>query len=173
MSKTPTKNTTQPKELPVIRANKDHINALFGMFAAINELEKAQNTMENRIRSVPNGWRDIKLVCVKLDHLVNDLCQTYPLEKLVSIRRMLPHMKYKVQCGVAASNLNEDENLIASDDLDTIAIFAHEQCKLCIEQNCSKCKLGKTFDRIFMYDRDDGSWAHVDFDRLRDEQKKS
>ena len=143
------------------------------MFAAVNELEKAQSAMENRIRAVPNGWRDIKMICARLDSLVNDLCQTYPLEKLVSIRRMLPHMKYKVQCGVAASNLKEDENLIASDDLDTISIYAHEQCKMCIDQDCSKCKLGKTFDRIFMHDRDDGSWAHVDFDRLRDEQKKS
>lgn len=138
------------------------------MFAAINELEKAQDAMENRIRAVPNGCRDIKMICSRLDRLVNDLCQTYPLEKLVSIRRMLPHMKYKVQCGVAASNLKEDENLIASDDLDTITIYAHEQCKLCIDQDCSKCKLGRTFDRIFMHDRDYGSWAHVDFDRLRE-----
>ena len=168
MSKTPTKNTTQPKELPIIRANKEHITDLFGMFAAINELEKAQDAMENRIRAVPNGWRDVKMICSRLDRLVNDLCQTYPLEKLVSIRRMLPHMKYKVQCGVAASNLKEDENLIASDDLDTITIYAHEQCKLCIDQDCSKCKLGRTFDRIFMHDRDDGSWAHVDFDKLKE-----
>ena len=138
------------------------------MFAAINELEKAQDVMENRIRAVPNGWRDVKMICSRLDHLVNDLCQTYPLEKMVSIQRMLPHMKYKVQCGVTASNLKEDENLIASDDLDTISIYAHEQCKLCIDQDCSKCKLGRTFDRIFMHDRDDGSWAHVDFDRMKE-----
>ena len=168
MNKTPTKNTTQPKELPIIRANREHINALFGLFAAVQEMEKAQNAMENRIRAVPNGWRDIKMLQKRLDSLISDLCNTYPLEKLVSIRRMLPHMKYKVQCGVAASNLKEDENLIASDDLDTISIYAHEQCKICIDQDCSKCKLGRTFDRIFMHDRDDGSWAHVDFDRLRD-----
>ena len=137
------------------------------MFAAVNELEKAQSAMENRIRAVPNGWRDIKMICARLDSLVNDLCQTYPLEKLVSIRRMLPHMRYKVQCGVSASSLKENENLIDSDDLDTITLFAHEQCKLCIDQNCSQCKLGRTFDRIFMHDRGDGSWAHEDFERLK------
>lgn len=169
MNKAPAKNTTQPKELPIIRANREHINALFGLFAAVQEMEKAQSVMENRIRAVPNGWRDIKMLQKRLDSLISDLCQTYPLEKLVSIRRMLPHMKYKVQCGVSASNLKEDENLIASDDLDTITIYAHEQCKLCIDQDCSKCKLGRTFDRIFTHDRDDGSWAHVDFDRLREQ----
>lgn len=169
MNKTPTKNTTQPKELPIIRANREHINALFGLFAAVQEMEKAQSAMENRFRAVPNGWRDIKMIQTRLDSLISDLCETYPLEKLVSIQRMLPHMKYKVQCGVAASNLKEDENLIASDDLDTISIYAHEQCKLCIDQDCSKCKLGRTFDRIFMHDRDDGSWAHVELDRLKNE----
>lgn len=173
MNKTPTKNTTQPKELPIIRANREHINALFGLFAAVQEMEKAQNAMENRFRAVPNGWRDIKMLQKRLDSLISDLCNTYPLEKLVSIQRMLPHMKYKVQCGVAASNLKDDENLIASDDLDTISIYAHEQCKLCIDQDCSKCKLGRTFDRIFMHDRDGGSWAHVDFDRLRDANEKN
>ena len=169
MKKSPTKNTTQPKELPVIRANREHINALFGLFAAVQEMEKAENAMENRIRAIPNGWRDIKMIEKRLDNLISDLCETYPLEKLISIRRMLPHMKYKVQCGVAASSLKDDENLIASDDLDTISIYAHEQCKLCIDQDCSKCKLGRTFDRIFMHDRDGGSWAHVDFDRLKNE----
>ena len=168
MKKSPTKNTTQPKELPVIRANREHINALFGLFAAVQEMEKAENAMENRIRAIPNGWRDIKMIEKRLDNLISDLCETYPLEKLISIRRMLPHMKYKVQCGVAASSLKDDENLIASDDLDTISIYAHEQCKLCIDQDCSKCKLGRTFDRIFMHDRDGGSWAHVDFDRLKE-----
>ena len=169
MKKSPTKNTTQPKELPVIRANREHINALFGLFAAVQEMEKAENAMENRIRAIPNGWRDIKMIEKRLDNLISDLCETYPLEKLISIRRMLPHMKYQVQCVVAASSLKEDENLIASDDLDTISIYAHEQCKLCIDQDCSKCKLGRTFDRIFMHDRDGGSWAHVDFDRLKNE----
>ena len=168
MKKSPIKNTTQPKELPVIRANREHINALFGLFAAVQEMEKAENAMENRIRAIPNGWRDIKMIEKRLDNLISDLCETYPLEKLISIRRMLPHMKYKVQCGVAASSLKDDENLIASDDLDTISIYAHEQCKLCIDQDCSKCKLGRTFDRIFMHDRDGGSWAHVDFDRLKE-----
>ena len=54
MKKSPIKNTTQPKELPVIRANREHINALFGLFAAVQEMEKAENAMENRIRAIPN-----------------------------------------------------------------------------------------------------------------------
>lgn len=164
MKKTPTKNNQQ---IPVIRANREHINALFAMFASVQELEKAQEVMENRIRAVPNGWRQVRLASVTINNLVDDLCKTFPVEKLVSINRMLPHMRYKVQCGVSASSLKENENLIESDDLDTIALFAHEQCKLCIDQNCSQCKLGRVFDRIFMHDRGDGSWAHEDFERLK------
>lgn len=159
--------TAKTNNIPVIRANRDHINCLFGIFAAMQELEKAQEVMENRIRAVPNGWRDVRLLCKVIDRVVNDLCLTYPPEKLQSIRRMLPHMRYKVQCGISASNLRDDENLIAADDLDTITLYAHEQCKLCIDQDCSKCKLGKTFDRIFMRDREDGSWSHIDFEAMK------
>lgn len=167
-TKAPAKNETA-KNIPVIRANREHINTLFGIFASLQEMEKAQEVMEKRIRSIPNGWRDFRLVCTVMNRLINDLCLTFPVEKLTSIQRMLPHMRYKVHCGVAASSLKDDENLIASDDLDTITRFSHEQCKLCVDQECSKCKLGRTYDRIFMYDRDGRSWANVDFERLKEE----
>lgn len=166
MSKAPTKNKDEIRQqLPIIRANKDHIEAIFGLFAAVSEFEKAYTIMPARFAAIPHGKRNIKMMMAVLDDLVQDLCCTLPTEKLVSIKRMLPHMRYKVHFGATVSQIGKDECIIQSPDLDILARNAHEQCKLCIDQNCRKCKLGKVFDRVYTHDRgDDGSWAYVSFE---------
>lgn len=155
--------------LPVIRANRHDIDCIFGLFAGIQEWENAGQTMERRVRVIPNGWRDYKLLLHLMDRLTVSLVSTLPTEKLVSVKRMLPRMQYKVICGSQACETRKDECIVAMDDLDTLADAAHEQCKLCVEQNCNRCHLGKTLDRLLTYDRDGRSWANVDFARLREE----
>lgn len=164
MNKTPTKNNET--QYPIIRANREHIESLFGLFAAVSEFEKAFAVMPDRFKAIPNGKRDIRMLITVLDRVVQDLCCTYPTEKLVSIKRMLPHMKYKTQFGATVSQIGKDECIIQSQDLDVIANYAHEQCKLCIEQNCRRCKLGKVLDKVYTHDRGDSSWAYVDIEQM-------
>lgn len=150
--------------IPVIRSNKEEINCAFGLLASLQEMKKAEKTMERRFRAIPYGWRNIRMVESVLGKLIDDLLQTYPIEKLCSMQRMMPHMTFRLHCGVSASKMNEDECIVAEKDLDTLSVFAHEQCKLCIEQNCDRCKLGKVLDSIITDDRDGRSWANIDIE---------
>lgn len=150
--------------IPTIRSNKDEINSAFGLLACLQEIKKAQEVMPRRFRAVPNGWRNIRMIDAVLSNMIDDLLQTYPIEKLISMQRMLPHMKFAFQCGATASKLNNDECIIAEKDLDILSVFAHEQCKICFEQNCNRCKLGKVLDRILTDDRDGRSWACIDIE---------
>lgn len=118
--------------LPVIRANRHDIDSIFGLFAGIQEWEGAGETMERRIRAIPNGWRNYKLLLHLMDSLTVNLIATLPPEKLDSVRRMLPRMQYKVICGKQACETRADECIIAMNDIDTMADAAHEQCKLCV-----------------------------------------
>ena len=147
--------------IPTIRANKDHVNSALGLMACLQEL-KAAEQMEKRFRAVPHGWRNLRMLEAVLSNLIDDILQTFPVEKLVSMQRMLPHMKYKLQCGATASKLNDDECIIAEKDLDILTSYAHEQCKLCVEENCNRCPLGKVLDGIVCDDRDGRSWANID-----------
>lgn len=151
-------------DIPTIRANKEEISCAFGLLAGLQEMKKAEETMERRFRAIPNGWRNIRMIETVLGNMIDDLLQTYPLEKLVSMQRMLPHMKYKVQCGASASKLDNDECIIAEKDLNVLSIFAHEHCKMCFEQDCNRCKLGKVLDGILTDDRDGRSWACIDIE---------
>ncbi len=157
-------------DIPTIRANREEINAAFGLLACLQEMKKAEETIKRRFKAVPNGWRNIRMIETVLGNMIDDLLLTYPIEKLCSMQRMMPHMKFRLSCGVSASKVREDECIIDQKDLHTLSVFAHEQCKLCVDQNCGRCKLGKVFDGILCDDRDDRSWANVDIDVLNEVQ---
>lgn len=159
----------QKRNTPVIRANKEEIGIVFGMLAACQELEKAEERMYKRVKSVPNGWRDLRLVKTKISGLVDDLLITFPHEKLLSMQRMLPHMRYKVMFGAQASQIGKDECVIDTDKLNVLAMAAHDRCKICFEGECSRCELGKVFDGIYCKDREDGRWSEMNMGEEVDE----
>ena len=151
-------------EIPVIRANREDINLCFGLLASLQEMKKAEETMERRFRAIPNGWRNIRMLEKVLSNTLDDLLPTYPVEKLISMQRMMPHMRFQLHCGVSASKLRSEDCIIEQKDLHMLSVHAHEQCKLCVDQDCGRCKLGKVFDKILCEDRDGRSWANVNID---------
>ena len=161
----PAKNPSG-NNIPTIRARKDEIDCAFGLLASLQEMQKAEETMERRFRAIPYGWRNIRMMKSVMSKTIDDLLQTYPIEKLVSMQRMMPHMRYKIHYGATASKMDADECIVKEDNLNTLCVFAHEQCKLCIDQDCRRCKLGKTFDSVLMDDRDGRSWANIDIGRM-------
>lgn len=153
------------EQIPRMKTGRDDINMIFALYAAVHTLEKSIKIGERRFRAIPNGWRDVKMCRSVLDKLTDRLLMTVPTEKLPGMMRMLPHMHYKVICGVEASKVGSDECIIREDNLNALCKAAHEQCKMCIDGNCNRCTLGRTLDAVMMYDRDGGSWSCVDFDR--------
>lgn len=160
-------------KIPTFRVNKDEVTLAFGMLAGLQEMKKAEETMERRFRAIPNGWRNLRMIESVYEKLIDDLLQTYPLEKLISMERMMPHMKYKVTCGVQPSKMGDDECIITENNLNTLCLAAHEQCKLCFDNNCKRCKLGKVLDNILCYDREDRSWANIDIGGMTDANDNS
>lgn len=154
----------EKKPIGIIRANKEEINCAFGLLAGLQEIKVAQEKMERRFRAIPYGWRNIRMIEAVLGNVIDDLLLTYPIEKLCSMQRMMPHMKFQLHCGVSASKLRDNECIIDEDVLNTLSVSAHEQCKLCFDQNCNRCKLGKALDSILTNDREGRSWANIDIE---------
>ena len=149
------------KEIPVSRCNRDDINRLMNLFAVDSELHKTKEQMEHRIRSIPNGWRNFRLIESLYGKFLADLLLTVPAEKLTSLKRMLPGMLYKAYYAKPAS-VDKEETLILTDELNVLCEYAHEHCQFCDRTNCSQCDLGKTFDSILTDDRDGGCWSTID-----------
>lgn len=153
--------------IPIIRSNNEAVSTALGLIAALQEMKVALDSkFLQRIKAVPNGYRNARLIFVLLNNLIDDVLLTFPAEKLESMQRMLPHMKFKILCGVSASKVDNDSVVISEKNLDTLVLAAHDgKCKLCIEQNCSRCALGKALDGLCCYDREDGSWATIDIEK--------
>lgn len=158
---------TAPRNpLPVIRLRQSELDDIFALFATLQELEAAKNDMRERFRAIPNGYRDVRLVEVTLNRLLVDLVATIPQEKLRSIRKMLPNMKYKVYFNGTVSQMCDNATAIDSNDLDVLCRLAHDNCCLLCDDDCSKCKCGlsRVFNHVLKMDRQPGdSWSFMDF----------
>ena len=111
----------------------------------------------------------MRLIDRKLTDIINGLVQTFPQEKMISLRRMIPGMAYKAYYAKPAA-VEKDETIMEQSQVDVLCDYAHEQCKMCIDMKCSACPLGKVFDSILSDDRDGtelgGNGHHADGKRI-------
>ena len=155
------KNTTP--SLPRIRTRQEEVDGIIFLLCCTTRFKDIQQAMEKRLRTIPNGWRDIRLIDSKLDKLVDNILDTVPTDKLLTIKRLIPdtrmHITYSKQFGKGKDEMTG----IHEKDLDLLTAVAHDSvCKLC-DGNCDRCDLGKVFDRFLFTERDKGeSYSFID-----------
>lgn len=149
--------------LPRVRLRQEETDSIIFMLCSVTRFRAIQAAMENRLRSIPNGWRDIRMVEAVLDRLVGQLQETVPTDKLYTLKRLLPdtrvHITYTRQIGKGTDKVTG----IHEKDLDLLTAVSHDAiCKLC-DGNCDRCDLGKVFDRFLFTERDKGeSYTFMD-----------
>lgn len=162
-------DTDKGKPLPRLRMRPGEMDGLFALFATLQEIEGVKSDMRERLKSVPNGYRDIRLVEVTLTKLLTELVKTVPEEKLYAIRKQLPRMKYKVYFNGTVSQMMDNATAIDARDLAYLCYLVHDwHCFLC-EDNCDYCKkrIAMIFDRVLKTDREKGqSYADIDFSTI-------
>lgn len=160
------------KPLPEMRMRQGEMDGLFAMFAALQEFDGAKTDMRDRLKAIPNGYRDLRLAEATLTRLLARIVETIPAEKKRAIRRMLPSMKYNVYYNAPVSHMDEDATAINAHDLVLLCQLVQGfYCFLC-EEDCNHCKYGiaKVFDRVFKVDREK-SWADFCFDEGGEDHK--
>ena len=155
-----------PDKVRDLKVRKADLESFYELLASRSGLIDAVKAMEDRIKAVPNGFRDIKCAIKMLEKLIDALLETFPAEKRITLLKNMRSIRYKIYCGPMATK-DPDMAYIQVDDLDELCDRAHECCKLCLHANrCNTCALGKAFDRSLLYERRGGSWQDVDVARL-------
>ena len=157
----------EEKKVQVIeRTRKEDVEGFYELACANSGLNFVVKKIENRIRAIPNGYRDARLCLTLMDKLVMGVLETFTLDKKITIARQIKALRYQVYTGPMASK-PPDMVYIHMDDLTALVDNAHEVCKLCAHpERCKTCKLGKALDRALIYERKDGSWQDVDVDGM-------
>ena len=156
---------SEQRIIPVMRTSGSDFDAMLGYYACIAELGAVEKVMEKRIRSIPGGWRDFRLVEAKLDKLGDDLMLTIPKEKLRNLSKMAHRVRFHMTIGPqATSTASTSDTVIGFDDLDVLIDAARDRCKMCTDWSrgkCDRCELGKVMDRVLRYDRKGDSWDNI------------
>ena len=155
------------KGVPEQRVRECELHDLFKLYASWDAVEKVQEDsfFVKRVKSIPNGWRDLRMLRAILEKLVNAIMWTIPAEKVEGVARTVTRMRYSVTQGKAVTRPNENkEQIVSARELDALIKAAHEnKCRLC-DENCNRCELGKALDNLVAIDRNGGSWSMIDIE---------
>lgn len=155
--------------LPRTHLRQEETDGIVYLLCMASRLKEIQQVMEKRLRTIPDGWRKIRMADAVLDKLVDNLLDTVPIDKLRTLDILMPdtrvHVTYTRQIGKGKDNVSG----IASDDLSLLTAAAHDGiCKIC-DGNCDRCPLGKVFDRFLHTAREKGeSYALIDMEHGMD-----
>ena len=106
--------------------------ALLRLFAALTALTECESILEERLKTVPNGWRDYRMLKTRMSTELDGLLETVPLKKLVAIHRELKNVKIKLNIGPDAAG-SDDQVIYVNEEaflklLDQIVAM---NCMLC------------------------------------------
>lgn len=161
------KTDEQRQNLPTKRANSAEISMYNMLCASLYDLSQAahkdNSPIKKRLHLIPGGWRDMRMLCTRMESLLRDVWFTFEPEKRAQIRRMQVGMRNKL---VVGKQVCKDEGLFVlnENDLGVLLFSATDRCKTCMGTpgECKRCQLGKTLDSVSFISRgDDRSWWEV------------
>ena len=151
------------KNVAEIRLKPEELNRLLGLFAINEEIVKAcqDERIMARIRQLPNGLRDIRMIASVMAKITDGIVWTIPREKVPGFARAMSRAKYVVMQGpLAAKPKTNEEEIITTRELDELVYAAGDgRCRMCLDGNCSRCELGRVLDGVVGVDRAGRSWS--------------
>ncbi len=121
------------------------------MMALTARLKTGEKYMRDRLRTIPDGWRQYRLVEAVTDKLLDKVYDTVPTKTLIYLQKLSMQGEVKVQFK-PASRL-EDWYYVKDSDLKLIANTAMAAtCAVCLknEREIKQCKLRKTFQDVLI-----------------------
>lgn len=129
--------------------------ALRQMFGFAGQLQAVEPFMEKRLRKIPGGWRDWRLLEAVSEKLLGEITRTIPLNKLQMIMRELKMTQVRVEVRRVTDQSNTDVGTYVSQEaLDRIAQKAADaECFACEKRGADarNCQLRKDFEDLVHY----------------------
>lgn len=152
----------QPRNPVTLRLKAEECDCICAVFASLTELEKAETVLSKRLQYVENGKQDLSTLMDSLQSLVKRILATVPADKLVSLRKNMKYMHYRVY-PVKPVSLPEDETVVLATDISTITRYAHQYACIACNDDCNTCDLGRALDRTLIQCRSPNErWTWID-----------
>ena len=141
---------SEANNLSIMPANAREIHSIEFLAGLDAQLVQGQETLRDRLKLIPNGWRDYRLAVTRLERVLDAIYATLPT-------RTLLHMQRLCQCGQIiirpkpAIRLPDDVQIVNTDDLRMLINAAiSAECAMCVNDAAGQksCKLRKALERI-------------------------
>lgn len=122
------------------------VEYLVAMESRVMEVEDA---LRERLRQVPNGWRQFRLLVTTLNGLLDDLYRTVPQKGLMYLQNIMAQGEVLIRF-VPASR-SPEWKLVKDEDLAVLINLAMgSECAICMRQGreARKCRLRRALEDI-------------------------
>ena len=137
---------SKPQELPKLEANAYEMRAIEYLAALDAQAQRTKGTLEQRLRLIPGGWRDICMVTAKLAKLLEGIYATMTPRQYHHMEIMANEAEVFVRQKPVVRTANSHLVPVKTDDLRWIvnAVMSLE-CSICLksEREQKGCELRK------------------------------
>lgn len=155
------------ENVPYTRIRGEELVSLCKLYASWDAVEKMleDDYFTARVKTLPGGYRDLRMIRSKLEGMVNDLMHTIPREKVIGVNSAVRRMRFSVAQGpVASRDRHADEQIVKAAWIRALVEAAHGwKCIVC-QSDCNRCELGKAMDNLIAEDRNGRSWSEISFE---------
>lgn len=134
----------------IMEANAREIHTIEFLAGLDAQLVEGQENLRDRLRLIPNGWRDFRLAVKSTERVLDAVYSTLPNKTLVHMQKLAQHGQIVIRPKPTVK-LHDDVQIVCADDLKLLinAAIASE-CLMCVKdaREQKKCKLRKTLMNI-------------------------
>lgn len=140
------------------------------LFGIVSTFNKCAGELERRVREIPGGWRDLRLLMSLSEKLLENILKTIPLKKLAVIRKELSSTEVivSVRNDVArpAQTDTDGYTYVSQRALERITQrVVNFECFCCEKQGAAakKCQLRRDIESTYMFEYPCGAGKECPF----------
>ena len=150
----------------IMEPNAREIHCIEFLAGLDAQLAQGQNILRERLKLIPNGWRNFRLAASTTQKVLDGIYDTLPV-------KTLKHMDRLCQCGQIVIRpkplikMPDDAQIVLTEDLRMlINLVVGSECQICVKtpQEQKGCRLRKTLANIAPTEdvRRDGRCSYLD-----------
>lgn len=143
------------KEIPRVPMTYEEYTAYQKLCALVGTIGTLTEKLEKRLKTVPGGWRDARMLDAVTSSLVTRLCSTIPTAKLFAIRREIDHTEVFIRTKPDYTAKKDDNITYVSEDaLDRLVQRVMDmECYLCGKNHAEskQCPIRKDIEAVYHF----------------------
>ena len=139
------------------------------LIVAVNELDVCIDALKDRLKLIPGGWRDMRMLSTVSYKLFNALAETIPSRKLRAIQAEIQNCEIRLV--VRGADRSMLKSVVYIDEQPFIRLMNHvisQECWCCEKcgKEAKKCEIRQLVTDVLHYDSSDGELRKDDMCEL-------